>query len=87
MALISSDCCALWLPAHHNGPNHLGCCVLQGGLGDVLYAASWAPGQDGRIVASSASGKIFVVEIAEGKGKVALTLQVSRGPQLHNPYG
>jgi WD40 repeat protein len=47
-----------------------------GSIGDVLYGASWAPGTDDRIVASSATGAIFVVEIVPGRGKVLLNMQV-----------
>ena len=32
MALITSDCGAMQLPGHENGPDHLGLCALQAEL-------------------------------------------------------
>lgn len=41
----------------------------------VLYCASWAPGDEDRIVACSSDGAVFVVECAPGRGKVLHSVQ------------
>ena len=45
---------------------------------EVLYCASWAPGNDDRILACSSDGKIFILECTPGRGKVLFCLQAHR---------